>query len=98
LYSAQDVSATGIQIHIAQDHILVLNAEASTTQPCVKRIQILQQYAPNAEEITRPITKVATYIKTYKKQQAKQQFNHDSTSLNHITDILTSTAISNFLL
>jgi hypothetical protein len=41
LYSAQDVSATGIQKHIAQDHILVLNAEANTTQPCVKRIQIL---------------------------------------------------------
>jgi hypothetical protein len=62
-----------LQKHIARDRILVLNAEANTTQPCVQRIQILPQNVPYAEEITRPITKVATYIKTYKKQEAKQQ-------------------------
>jgi hypothetical protein len=71
----------------------VLNAEAVTTEPCVQRIQILQQYAPYAEEITRQITNVATYIKTFKKQEAKQQFNHDKTLLNYITQILTSTII-----
>jgi hypothetical protein len=95
LHSAQDVNATGIQKHIAQDHILVLNAKANTTQPCVQRIQILQQNAPYAEETTRPITKVATYKQNYKKQQAKQQFNHNKMSLNHITRILISTIIIN---
>jgi tRNA nucleotidyltransferase (CCA-adding enzyme) len=69
-------SATGIQKHIAQDRILVLNAEVNTTQPCLKRIQILQQNALYVEKTTRPITKVATYIKTYKKQEA----NNNSTN------------------
>jgi hypothetical protein len=36
--------------------------------------------------------------KTYIKQEAKQQLNHDKTSLNHITQILTPTIIINFLL
>jgi thiaminase len=76
----------------------VLNAEANATQPCLKRIQILQQNAPYVEETTRLITKVATYIKTYKKQEAKQQLNQDEALLNHITETLTSTVITNFLL
>jgi hypothetical protein len=86
LYSAQDVSATGTQKHIAQDR--VLNAVANTTQPCVKRIQILLQNAPYAEETTRSITKVATYIKTYKRQEAKQQLNQDEILLNPTTETL----------
>jgi hypothetical protein len=98
LYSAKDVSVTGIQKHIAQDRLLVLNAEANITQPRVKSIQTLQQNAPYAEETTQPVTKVVTYIRTYKKQEARKQFNHDETSLNHITQALTSTAITSFLL
>jgi hypothetical protein len=98
LCSAQDVSATSIQKHIAQDRILVLKAEANTTQPCVKRIQILLQNVPYAKETTWLIAKVATYIKTYKKQEAKQQFNQDKTLLNDITETLTSTIVTNFLL
>jgi hypothetical protein len=41
--------------NIAQDriHVLVLNVEMNTTQPCVKRIQVLQQIA---EETTRLFT------------------------------------------
>jgi hypothetical protein len=96
--SARDVSARGTQKHIAQDRILVLNAEAITTQPCVTRIQILLQNAPYAKETTRLITKIATYIKSYKKQEAKQQFNQDETLLTHITETSTSTIITNFLL
>jgi hypothetical protein len=97
LYSAQDVSVTGIQKLIALDRILVLNAEANITQPCAKRIQILQQNAPYAEETNQPITKVATYIKAYKKQEAKQQFNQGENPLSHKTQALTSTAITSFL-
>jgi hypothetical protein len=97
LYSAQDVSATGIQINIAQDRILVLNVEANKTQPCVTRINILQQNVPYAEETTRLNTKVTSYIKIYKKQEAKQ-FTQDVTLLNYITLALTSTVITNFLL
>jgi hypothetical protein len=82
LYSAQDVSATGIQKHTAQDRILVLNAEANTTQPCVKTIHILQQNAPYAEETTRLITKVATYIETYK---SKKENNSTKTKLYSVT-------------
>jgi hypothetical protein len=66
---------------IAQGRILVLNAEANTTQPCVRIIQVLQDNANYAEETTQPFTKVATYIKTYKKQEAKEQFNLDKTSV-----------------
>jgi hypothetical protein len=98
LHSAQDISAPGIQKHIAQDRILVLNAEANTAQPCIKRVQILRQNAPYAEETTQLITKAATYINIYKKQEAKQQLNQDETLLNHITETLTSTIITNFLL
>jgi hypothetical protein len=63
LYSAQDISAKGIQKYIV---------EVNTTQPCVKRIQILQQIPPYAEETIRIITKAATFVKTYKKQETKQ--------------------------
>jgi hypothetical protein len=97
LYKAQDASVTGIQKHTAQDRMLVSNAEANITQPSVKRIQTLQQNAPYAEEITRPTIKAATYIKTYKEQEAKQQFNQGGTLLKHITQALTSTAITSFL-
>jgi predicted nucleotidyltransferase len=94
LYNAQHVSATGIQKHTVQ---LLLNAEVNTTQPCVKRIQILQQNVHCVEETTWLITKVVTYTKTYKKEAEKQQINLDGTLLNHITETLTSTIITNFL-
>jgi competence CoiA-like predicted nuclease len=97
LYSAQDVSVTGIQKHIAQDRMLVSNAKANIIQPSVKRIQTLQQNAPYAEEITRPTIKTATYIIIYKEQEVKQQFKQGETLLNHITQALTSTAIISFL-
>jgi predicted nucleotidyltransferase len=97
LYNAQHVSATSIQKHIVQDHILVLNAEVNTTQSCVKRIQILQQNVHCVEETTWLIIKVVTYTKTYKKQAEKQQINLDGTLVNHITETLTSTIIINFL-
>jgi hypothetical protein len=97
LYSAYDISVKGMQKHIAQDRILVLNAEVNIAQPSVKTIQTLQQNAPYAEEITRPTVKAATYIKIYKEQEAKQQFRQGETILNHITQALTSTAITSFL-
>jgi competence CoiA-like predicted nuclease len=95
--SMKYVSVMGIQKHIAQDRILVSNAEANTIQPSVKRIQTLQQNAPYAEEITRPTIKAATYIKTYKEEETKQQFNRGETLLNHITQALTSTATTSLL-
>jgi hypothetical protein len=79
LYSAQDVSAAGIQKHIVQDRILVLNAKVNTTQSCVKRIRILQQ---NAEETIRPTTEVASYIKLTK---SKKQNNSTKMKLHSIT-------------
>jgi hypothetical protein len=80
LYSAQDVSVKGIQKHIAQDRILLLNEEANITQLSVKRIQTLRQNAPCEEEITRPTIKAATYIKIYKEEEAKQQFRQGQTN------------------
>ena len=53
-------------------------------------IIILLEIPRYAEETAPLITKFATYIKTYKKQEAKQQYILDETSLNHITQILTS--------
>jgi hypothetical protein len=73
LNSAQDVSATGIQKHIAQDLMLVSDVEANITQPSAERLQTLQQNALCAEEITRPTIKTATYIKSCKAQETKQQ-------------------------
>jgi hypothetical protein len=71
LYSAQDVSATDTQKHIAQDLMLVSNVKVNITQLNVERIQTLQQNAPYEEEITRLAIKAATYIKTYESQQTK---------------------------